>query len=82
LPVIIHRPTFNKHYRQFWLDPEGTPIIFLGLLYAFMTVATLAGLALREIHPDTRDVPQEMLRLYKETCGRCLALSDYTKPTR
>jgi hypothetical protein len=47
-----------------------------------MTVATLAGLASREIHPDTRDVPQEMLRLYKENCGRCLALSDYTKPTR
>lgn len=80
--VIIHRPTFNKHYRQFWLDPEGTPIIFMGLLYAFMTLATLSNLASREVHPDTRGVPHEMLRAYKENCVQCIVLSDYTKPTQ
>jgi hypothetical protein len=82
VPVIIHRPTFNKHYRQFWLDPEGTPIIFIGLLYAIMTLATLSGLSSEEIHPDTRGSPHEMLQAYKENCVQCLVLSDYTKPTR
>ncbi|CZR59735.1 uncharacterized protein PAC_09629 [Phialocephala subalpina] len=79
---IIHRPTFNKHYRQFWLDPEDTPIIFIGLLYAFITLATLSGLASGEVHPDSRGTPYEMLRAYKENCVQCLVLSDYTKPTR
>ncbi|KAE8449158.1 hypothetical protein EG329_008542 [Mollisiaceae sp. DMI_Dod_QoI] len=79
---IIHRPTFNKHYRQFWLDPEGTPIIFIGLIYAFMTLATLSGLASGEVHPDTRGAPYEMLRAYKENCVQCVVLSDYMKPTR
>ncbi|KAF4625975.1 hypothetical protein G7Y89_g12188 [Cudoniella acicularis] len=79
---IIHRPTFNKHYRQFWLDPEGTPIIFIGLLYGFMTLATLSSLASGEAHPDTRGAPYEMLRAYKENCVQCLVLSDYTKPTQ
>ncbi|KAE9366770.1 hypothetical protein N431DRAFT_417640 [Stipitochalara longipes BDJ] len=79
---IIHRPTFNKHYRQFWLDPEGTPVTFVGLLYAFITLATLSSLASGEIHPDTRGAPHEMLRAYKENCVQCLILSDYTKPTR
>ncbi|KUJ17518.1 uncharacterized protein LY89DRAFT_583987 [Mollisia scopiformis] len=79
---IVHRPTFNKHYRQFWLDPEGTPIIFVGLLYAFMTIATLSGLASGETHPDTRGTPSHMLRAYHENCVQCIVLSDYTKPTR
>jgi hypothetical protein len=61
---------------------EGTPIIFIGLLYAFMTLATLSGLASGEVHPDTCGAPYDMLRAYKENCVQCLVLSDYTKPTR
>ncbi|KAG0650930.1 Fusarisetin A cluster transcription factor fsa6 [Hyphodiscus hymeniophilus] len=75
-------PTFNKNYRQFWLDPEGTPTIFVGLLYAFMLLATLSIVAAGEVHADTRASPREMLRAYKENCVQCLILSDYTKPTR
>jgi hypothetical protein len=81
-PVIIHRPTFSKHYRQFWLDLEGTPVVFIGLIYAFMALATLSGLGSGETHPDSRDSPSEMLRAYKDNCVQCLILSDYTKPTR
>jgi len=47
-----------------------------------MTVATLSGLALEELHPDTRGAPHEMLHVYKENCVQCLVVSDYTKPTR
>ncbi|PVH83663.1 hypothetical protein DL98DRAFT_569426 [Cadophora sp. DSE1049] len=65
---IIHRPTFNKQCRHFWLDPEGAPLIFIGLLYAFTTMATLSIIASGEAHPDTRGAPDEMLRAYKENC--------------
>jgi len=80
--VIIHRPTSNKLYRQFWLDSEGGPLIFIGLLYAFVTIATLSIIASGEAHPDISGTPDEILRDDKENCVSCIILSDYTKSTQ
>lgn len=41
---IIHAPTFQEQYRQFWVSPKNTPVMWLGLLYSIMSLATSFGL--------------------------------------
>jgi hypothetical protein len=70
----------SRQYRKFWVDPEGTPVIFLGFLYSIMTVATIATLGLGEDNPQNSGNPMETIRAYRECCIQCLVLSNYTKP--
>lgn len=77
---MFHRPTFQKKYQKFWVDPPATPIIWVGLLYAFMVIATFSTLSSGEEHPDSRGTAMEMIQNYRNCCVQALALSNYTKP--
>jgi hypothetical protein len=70
----------SSQYRKFWADPEGTPVVFLGLLYSIMIVATLAGLVASEDNLVNHTSAMETIRSYRECCIQCLVLSNYTKP--
>ncbi|KAF4264190.1 hypothetical protein KXW91_006645 [Aspergillus fumigatus] len=37
--VVLHFPTFQKEYKQFWLNPRGASLQWLGLLYAIFALA-------------------------------------------
>lgn len=37
--VVIHVPTFQKEYEQFWQSLQGTSFTWISLLYAIMTLA-------------------------------------------
>ncbi|KAH7374187.1 fungal-specific transcription factor domain-containing protein [Cadophora sp. MPI-SDFR-AT-0126] len=77
---IMHRPSFQRAYKRFWTDPEGSPISWLALIYSIMIQATVAILGSGENFPDVRGTPMEMLHSYQECCVQCLVLSNYTKP--
>ncbi len=77
---IFHRPTFQKEYQQFWADPPSTPIVWVGLMYGFMVLATFSTLSSGEQHPDGRGTAMEMIHQYRNCCVQALALSNYTKP--
>ncbi|KAH6694968.1 fungal-specific transcription factor domain-containing protein [Leptodontidium sp. MPI-SDFR-AT-0119] len=77
---IMHRPSFQRAYKRFWADPEGTPISWLALVYAIMIQAAVAVLGSGEEFADLRGSPMEMVHTYRECCVQCLVLSNYTKP--
>ena len=36
--MIIHKNQFESEYRNFWADPKKAPVMWLGLLYAIMSM--------------------------------------------
>ncbi|KAF2206676.1 hypothetical protein CERZMDRAFT_119270 [Cercospora zeae-maydis SCOH1-5] len=71
---IIHAPTFQDQYRNFWRDPKKTPTMWLGLLFAILS------LAVRKLVPRNRDnrLLAEVTR-YHSLAGSAAVLADYTK---
>jgi hypothetical protein len=40
---IIHAPTFQEEYNQFWLDPSSTSAMWIALLYSAMALGIITG---------------------------------------
>ncbi|KAK0123807.1 hypothetical protein ONS95_008804 [Cadophora gregata] len=76
----MHRPSFQRAYKKFWIDPGETPISWLALIFSMMIQASVAILGSGEEFPDARGTPMEMVHSYRECCVQCLVLSNYTKP--
>lgn len=76
----------RNQYDQFWKDPSETPIMWIGLLYAVMSLATnlriIAGNTSPTIFSQValRD-PKEAIELFSEKIVQCLVLGNYTEPT-
>lgn len=43
LLYIIHAPTFQEEYKQFWKDPSSTPVMWIALLYGAMALGIILG---------------------------------------
>ncbi|KAF2467236.1 uncharacterized protein BDR25DRAFT_376125 [Lindgomyces ingoldianus] len=43
LLYIIHAPTFQEEYRQFWKDSSSTPVMWIALLYSAMALGIILG---------------------------------------
>ncbi|RYO83618.1 hypothetical protein DL764_009438 [Monosporascus ibericus] len=39
-PAVLHSVQFLKEYEEFWENPSATPVIWLGLLFTIMCLAT------------------------------------------
>ena len=77
---IIHAPTFQDEYKRFWKSPKDTPIMWLGLLYAIMSLASSFGL--RDNDPDSpqaQSILQEVNK-YHSFAASAAVLGDFTKP--
>ncbi|RDL36356.1 uncharacterized protein BP5553_05708 [Venustampulla echinocandica] len=77
---ILHKPTFQKMYISFWESPAEAQVNWLGLLFALMSMATIASLHPGGRQPDSSSTPLETVRLYRNCCIQALILSNYTKP--
>ncbi|KAL1966397.1 hypothetical protein VTN77DRAFT_4539 [Rasamsonia byssochlamydoides] len=80
--VIIHFPTFQREYAQFWLDPQSVSVSWLALLYACMAMA--AGVYYRSGDPLPSPLGNslETMVLFRRRCCHCLIHANYTKPGR
>ncbi|MCJ1268380.1 hypothetical protein MMC22_008268 [Lobaria immixta] len=84
-PVVIHSPTFLKEYEQFWENPLATPVMWLGLLFSMICLAT----QFQQLSADepggthqpfqSSQHPQHLLQLYREKIVQCLVLGKYIK---
>lgn len=77
---IIHAPTFQDEYRKFWHNPEETPVMWLGLLFAILSLASSFGL--RDGDPKSQHT-QEVLagvNKYHSLAASAAVLADFTKP--
>ena len=82
---VIHGPSFLREYEKFWENPMATPVMWIGMLFAMMCLATqFQSFLVNEPrgvdqYPlSTQDV-QHLVRLYQERTVQCLVLGKYTK---
>ena len=77
---IIHAPTFQDEYRRFWRSPKDTPIMWLGLLYAIMSLA--ASFGLRDNDPNSAQAQAILVDVnkYHSLAASAAVLADFTKP--
>ena len=61
---IIHGPSFQKEYDRYWLHPEETPVIWLGLVYAMMCIALQSYTRAGDEPPEYHNKSWEMSREY------------------
>ena len=76
---ILHKPSWDRAYANYWREPEKATPIFLGQLYA------LCGLAMQSYHREG-DEPQEykgrtlgLADNYRLLTQQCMLLFDYNK---
>ncbi|PVH78081.1 hypothetical protein DL98DRAFT_422592 [Cadophora sp. DSE1049] len=83
--TLIHVPTFKKEYERFWAAPNDTPIMWIGLLFSIMCLATgfqvMSGKSILINSAETalRD-PADTMRVFREKTVQCLILDNYTEP--
>ncbi|KAI9694440.1 MAG: hypothetical protein M1822_000056 [Bathelium mastoideum] len=77
---IIHGPTFQKQYDQHWLTPNETPVIWLGMVYAMMTLALQSYSRAGDEPPEYRGKTWEMSADFRKLTAQCLLLADFTQP--
>lgn len=78
--IILHAPTFQEEYRSFWRDPGQTPTMWLGLLYAILSLA--ASFALRDCSsssPVGKQILAEV-KTYHALAASAAVRGDFTKP--
>lgn len=77
---IIHAPTFQDEYRRFWRNPKETPTMWLGLLYAILSLA--ASFGLRDSDPQSKAAQAILMDVnkYHTLSAGAAVLADFTKP--
>lgn len=83
-PTIIHRPTFERQYDEFWKNPSETPVMWIGLLFSLFALAIrfndileTNGLATNEAMNFS--IREAKMDHYREKIVQCLILANYTK---
>jgi hypothetical protein len=77
---IIHGPTFQKEYDRHWLNPEETPIIWLGLVFGMMCIALQSYTRAGDEPPEYHNKSWAMSKEYKDLTAQCLVMADITQP--
>lgn len=77
---IVHAPTFHQQLRKHWQDPSKTPIMWLGLLYSVLCLATLSYHKVGDEPPEWKGRTLQLAAEYRLRTVQCLIAADYTKP--
>ncbi|PGH26510.1 hypothetical protein AJ80_01824 [Polytolypa hystricis UAMH7299] len=76
--VILHRPTFQREYDDFWENPHETPIMWIGLLFTIMSLATSIHIRSSDELPSGIHDPHAVMTLYRHMAVHCLYMGDYS----
>ncbi|KAF4245442.1 hypothetical protein CNMCM8980_009673 [Aspergillus fumigatiaffinis] len=82
LLVVLHFPTFQKEYNQFWLNPQGVSLQWLGLLYAIFTLAISVLNTIEEPVPQSLGDHQVATTRFRKRTVQCLVQANYITPGR
>lgn len=66
-------------YEQFWENQQTTPVMWLGLLFCIMCLATLYSMRAGRRVLDSEADPEESILLFRHRAVQCLKLADYTQ---
>ncbi|KAH2382423.1 hypothetical protein KXV98_001878 [Aspergillus fumigatus] len=82
LHFVLHFPTFQKEYNQFWLNPRGASLQWLGLLYAIFALAVSILNTIEEPVPHSLGDHQAATTRFRERTVQCLVQANYITPGR
>ncbi|KAF7155583.1 hypothetical protein CNMCM5623_008125 [Aspergillus felis] len=84
-PAVLHSVEFLKEYERFWQSPSETPVIWLGLLFTIMCLATQfqkfrldPGIQTPESLSREHDI-QCKIEAFRQKIVQCLILGEYAK---
>ncbi|OJI82342.1 hypothetical protein ASPTUDRAFT_58038 [Aspergillus tubingensis CBS 134.48] len=80
--VMVHFPTFQKQYNQFWQRPKEGSISWLALLYAVVTITMSVYMRTGEPLPAEFGEADEAVQRLRQLTAQCLVQSNYTVPGR
>ncbi|KEY80325.1 transcription factor C6 [Aspergillus fumigatus] len=80
--VVLHFPTFQKEYNQFWLNPRGVSLQWLGLLYAIFALAVSVLNTIEEPVPHSLGDHQAATTRFRKRTVQCLVQANYITPGR
>ncbi|ORY67198.1 uncharacterized protein BCR38DRAFT_152811 [Pseudomassariella vexata] len=78
--VILHVPSFLRHYDNFWRDLSQSPIIFMCLIFGTIAHVALVCHFAKKPVPGIAGDPMEVVHSFLTRMAQCLAVDDYTKP--
>ncbi|TKX18531.1 fungal specific transcription factor domain-containing protein 77 [Elsinoe australis] len=80
---VIHPPTFQEEYTNFWKAPLQTPTMWLGLLYSMMSLS--ASIPYQQ-HPDPSSPAAQAMQAdslrFHQYAASAAVLADYTTPKK
>jgi len=84
LYILLHAPTFQKQYENFWKRPQSTPIMWIAILYGLMCMGTYYEFFSRPYSEQNpaRILPiesQNQAEVYRRKMIQCIVLGGYTK---
>ncbi|KAF2839049.1 hypothetical protein M501DRAFT_920745, partial [Patellaria atrata CBS 101060] len=80
---IIHGPTFQNEYKEFWKEPAQTPTIWLALLCSILALGTLARHRLTggDQPPRLLQATLEPVLRFQHLSASAMALCNISKPS-
>ncbi|TVY89369.1 Fusarisetin A cluster transcription factor [Lachnellula willkommii] len=84
-PLVVHMPTFMKEYDQMFKDPNETPLMWIGLLFSILGLASyFYAVAGDELHsmPQPFTSMWEMSTHFRDRTAQCLVEVNYLRPRR
>lgn len=79
---IIHAPTYQEEYKQYWKDPKRASVSWLGLTFAILSLAESFGL--RDAGPGSATAKACLARVEKlhSLSAAAAVLADFTTPKK
>lgn len=77
---ILHGPQFRKQYDRHWAQPDETPVPWLGMCYAMMSLSLESYHRAGDEPTHFRGRARELAIKYSESAAQCLVTADFTQP--
>jgi hypothetical protein len=77
---ILHSPTFRREYDRHWAHPDETPIPWLGMCFAMMSLALESYHRAGDEPPELRGRSRALAIKFSDHSAQCLVTADFTQP--
>ncbi|RFU29567.1 hypothetical protein B7463_g6786, partial [Scytalidium lignicola] len=77
---IMHTPTFQKEYTEFWHNPQSVSVSWLGLLFTILALSVHIYNRVEDpLPPPLRGIPDAM-DIFRKRAAQCLLYANYMNP--
>ncbi|KAL9067961.1 MAG: hypothetical protein Q9157_006646 [Trypethelium eluteriae] len=75
---LIHAPTFQDEYKNFWKDPQRTPTMWIGLLCGIMSLAVFFRHRAEGSGCQPPRAVMDTMKRYRTMAESAMVIADYT----